>query len=90
VLVTHEVDDKTAVTARIEGFRTRERGSEMSPDESEDGWSWTFAVRRRLTDNLSLFAEALNVRSTRGTRARIGLDPFQAQTVFQLALRFTL
>jgi hypothetical protein len=33
------------------------------------------------------FAEALNVRSRRGVRVDLGLDPFQAQTVFQLGLR---
>ena len=89
-LVSQQIDQKTAITGRIEAFSTRERGSEMSPDESEHGWSWTAAVRRSLTDNLTLFIEALNVRSHRGTRTRVGLDPFQAQTVFQAALRFTL
>jgi len=90
VLVSQTIDDKTAVTGRVEAFGTRERGSQMSPDESEHGWSWTAAVRHSLTNNLALFVEALNVRSRRGTRERIGLDPFQAQTVFQAALRFTL
>lgn len=90
VLVTHDVAPNLSVTGRVEAFRTRESGSRMSPDESEDGWSWTAALRRRITDNLSVFAEALNVRSKRGSRERIGLDPFQAQTVFQLALRFSL
>jgi hypothetical protein len=89
-LVSQQLDEKTAITGRVEAFSTRERGSEMSPDESEHGWSWTAAVRRSLTDNLTLFIEALNVRSHRGTRTRVGLDPFQAQTVFQAALRFTL
>ena len=90
VLVTQTVDDKTSVTGRVEAFGTHERGSQMSPDESEHGWSWTADIRRSLSPNLALFVEALNVRSHRGTRERIGLDPFQAQTVFQLALRFSL
>lgn len=90
-LVTHRLTDRAAVSGRIEAFGTRERGSEMShEDESEDGWSWTAAARYTLTDNLTLFVEALNVRSRRGTRANLGLTPFQAQTVFQAALRFKL
>ena len=62
----------------------------MSPDESEHGWSWTADIKHSLTNNLTLMLEALNVRSRRGTRERIGLDPFQAQTVFQASLRFSL
>ena len=62
----------------------------MSPDESEHGWSTTVALRYNIRDNLTGFVEALNVRSRRGVRTRIGLDPFQAQTVFQLGLRFRI
>lgn len=91
VLVSHQLTQKTAVTGRIEAFGTRERGSQMSREESENGWSWTAAARHSLSDNLTLFLEALNVRSRRGTRTEfLGLRPFQAQTVFQASLRFTL
>ena len=90
VSVTHSLSDKAAVTARIEGFRTHEMGSEMSPLESEKGWSTTVALRYNIRDNLTGFAEALNVRSRRGVRVNLGLDPFQAQTVFQLGLRFRI
>ena len=91
VLVSHQLTDATAITGRVEAFATRERGSEMSREESEKGWSWTAAARHRLNDNLALYLEALNVRSRRGTRVdHLGLRPFQAQTVFQASLRFTL
>ncbi len=91
VLVTHQLTQETAITGRIEAFGTRERGSQMSREESERGWSWTAAARHRLNDNLTLFLEALNVRSRRGTRTEfLGLRPFQPQTVFQASLRFTL
>jgi hypothetical protein len=90
VSVTRSLSDKAAVTARIEGFRTHEMGSEMSPQESERGWSTTVALRYNITDDLTGFAEALNVRSRRGVRANLGLDPFQPQTVFQLGLRFRI
>jgi hypothetical protein len=87
VSVTQSLNDKAAVTVRTEVFRTHERGSEMSPLESEHGWSTTVALRYNIRDNVTGFAEALNVRSRRGVRVDLGLDPFQAQTVFQLGLR---
>jgi hypothetical protein len=90
VSVTQTLTDKAALTGRIETFRTREHGSQMSPDESEHGWSTTVALRYNIRDNLTGFAEALNVRSRRGVRTRVGLDPFQAQTLFQLGLRFRI
>ena len=62
----------------------------MSPQESEHGWSTTVALRYSLRDNLTGFAEAFNVRSHRGVRTNLGLDPFQPQTVFQLGLRFRI
>ena len=90
VLVSHQLDDRLAVTGRAEAFGTRERGSEMSRDESERGWALTAAARYTINDNLTLFVEALNNRSRRGTRANLGLRPFQPQTVFQAALRIRL
>lgn len=90
VSVTRSLSDKAAVTGRIEGFRTHEMGSRMSPDESERGWSTTVALRYNIRDNLTGFAEAFNVRSRRGVRANLGLDPFQPQTVFQLGLRLRI
>ena len=90
VSVTRSLSDKAAVTGRIEGFRTHEMGSEMSPLESERGWSTTVALRYNISDGLTGFAEALNVRSRRGVRVNLGLDPFQAQTVFQLGLRLRI
>jgi hypothetical protein len=90
VSVTQTLTAKAAVTGRIEAFRTHEMGSEMSPLESEHGWSTTVALRYNLRDNLTGFAEAFNVRSRRGVRANLGLDPFQPQTVFQLGLRLRI
>jgi hypothetical protein len=62
----------------------------MSPDDSEHGWSTTVALRYNIRDNVTGFAEALNVRSRRGVRADLGLAPFQAQTVFQLGVRIRI
>lgn len=86
--ITQDLDAKTALTARIEAFGTREHGSEMDPLlNNEDGWATTVALRHTFSRNFNGFLEALNVRSRRGMRVVDGLDPFQTQTVFQAALR---
>jgi len=91
VMLSHRLDDRWNVAGRVEAFRTREHGSEMSPLESEHGWSWTAALKYLLNDHVTLKAEALNMRSKRGVRATtFGIDPFQAQTAFQLALQVHL
>ena len=81
-----------AVTGRIEGFGTREHGSEMSPANSEDGWAWTVAARVPINNHLTVLGEVLQVRSWRGTRVDLGglPSPFEAQSVIQIALRARL
>ncbi len=77
---------------RIESFQTREHGSEMLADNSEDGWAWTLAARVPINTYFTGFAEALNVQSRRGTRVDLGGLPssFESQFVFQLAVRAKL
>jgi hypothetical protein len=91
VLAVHDFG-KFALTGRIEAFQTREHGSEMAPNNSEDGWAWTIAARVPINNYLTGFAEALNVESRRGTRVTLGGLPssFESQMVFQLALRAKL
>jgi hypothetical protein len=94
VLLSRRVLGDMAVSGRVEAFTTREHGSEMMPhsDNNQDGWAWTMAVRKPINPHLTLFAEALNVRSWRGTRVDLGglQSPFEAQTVFQISLRYRL
>jgi len=90
VLVTHAIG-KGAITGRLELFETKERGSQMVPeDENEDGWALTAAGRWSITDSLTAFIEALHVRSDRGARRHIGLSQGESQTVVQASLRFRL
>jgi hypothetical protein len=86
--IVQDLDAKTALTGRIEAFGTREHGSEMDPAlNNEDGWATTVDLRHNFSSHFTGFLEALNVRSRRGMRVDEGLEPFQAQTVFQAALR---
>jgi hypothetical protein len=91
VLAVHDFG-RFALTGRLEAFETREHGSEMSPLNSEDGWASTLAVRFPVNNHLTAFVEALNVQSWRGTRVILAdlPSPFEAQTVFQVALRLKL
>jgi hypothetical protein len=88
-LLTHQID-AGAVTARVDWFDTKERGSRMSPaEENEDGWAATAAVRWPVRDLFTLFVEALHVESTRGARmTRLAVPATESQTVLQAALRF--
>ena len=87
ILVTHQID-KVALTGRVEAFGTHEKGSQMSPRNSENGWALTGDVRWTINNNLTGFAEVLHVRSDRGIRTTIGLPATEHQTVLQLGLRF--
>ncbi|HEY4029921.1 MAG TPA: hypothetical protein VGM25_06225 [Caulobacteraceae bacterium] len=91
VLAVHDFG-KFALTGRIEAFQTREHGSEMPTNNSEDGWAWTLAARVPINPYLTGFAEALNVDSRRGTRVTLGglPSPLDNQMVFQLAVRARL
>lgn len=91
VLVARDIaDGKGQISARFELFDTRERGSRMTPTESENGGAGTLAGRWRLTDALTGYLELLHVRSRRDVRVRTGASPFQAQTLLQASLRLRL
>ena len=87
LLATRRLGDASALSARIEAFGTRGRGSEEGPESGEDGWAVTGAGRHNLGEHVSLLAELLHVESRRGERERVGLAPRQEQTVAQFALR---
>ena len=91
VLLVHDFGP-FALSGRVEGFGTREHGSEMSPRNSDDGWAWTIAARFPINEHLTVLGEALQVRSWRDTRMDLGglPSPFEAQSVFQIALRARL
>lgn len=91
VMAVHDFG-RFALTGRIEDFQTREHGSEMSPLNSENGVAATLAARIPIDTHFTVFVEALNVQSKRGTRVELGRlpSPFESQNVFQIALRAKL
>jgi len=80
---------RTTVSVRADWFDTRERGSWMDTQESEDGWAATAAGNWKLSDNINVLCEVLHIDSERGTRLRIGVEPKQRQTIVQAALRLS-
>lgn len=87
--LTHDAGPVT-LSGRIDLFDTRERGSQLGPEESERGWAATAAASRKLSRHAQLLVEALRVDSRRAARLRVGLDPHQAQSQVQAALRLSL
>ncbi len=85
-LLTHYFD-KGSVSARIEGFNTRNRGSVLDATDDEDGWSAMLAGRRTLGKHVTALAEALYVESSKDAQQRAGLGPDQSSTQLQMSLR---
>jgi len=86
---THRIG-RAALSGRLDLFDTRQSGSQVGPDDSEEGWSLTAALAWRLSGQADLILEGLHVDSDRGARARLGLAPEQAQDIVQAAMRITL
>ncbi|WP_176594280.1 hypothetical protein [Sphingobium sp. EM0848] len=76
-----------SVSARIEAFGTRNRGSAVTALDDEDGWAVTVAAKRTLDRWLTLLVEGLHVQSSKDARSRVMLDPQQSGTQMQMSLR---
>ncbi|MEA3013838.1 MAG: hypothetical protein QOD42_2383 [Sphingomonadales bacterium] len=87
--LTHNIGP-VALSGRVDLFDTRQTGSQVAPDDSEEGWSATAALDWRLTDQAQLIIEAMHNESERGARARLGLAPDQRQDVVQASMRLSL
>jgi hypothetical protein len=85
-LLTHHWG-KLGVAGRIEAFGTRQRGSLVTGEDSEQGWAGTIAAQREIVPHLTGIVELLHVSSERDARERLGLQPRQNQTQVQVDLR---
>jgi hypothetical protein len=74
------------LAARIEGFGTRNRGSDVGDEYDDSGWSAIIAGKREW-GHLTGLVELLHVSSSREDREDIGLAPRQRQTQLQAELR---
>ena len=85
---------RSAFTARIEFFETRDRNFRPALDGAdqnwgETGWALTGAYRLALNAHASLFVEALHIESDRPSRGQAGLAAWQSQTQVQTSLRLS-
>ncbi|WP_313802908.1 hypothetical protein [Sphingobium sp.] len=76
-----------SVSARVEAFGTRNRGSAVTALNDEDGWAVTVAARRSLDQWLTLLVEGLHVESRKDARSQAMVAAQQSGTQMQLSLR---
>ncbi|MBW8784048.1 MAG: hypothetical protein JF593_05325 [Novosphingobium sp.] len=79
-----------SLSARVDVFGTRNRGTAVTGEADESGWAATIAARRKLTAQLSAVVEYLHVESRREAREDAGLAAQQTQNQVQLAMRMRL
>lgn len=79
----------SAVTGRVDWFRTRDRTLQVVDNNDEHGWAATLAWRRQLTPHARLLVEALHVTSERPSRLYDAIEPRQGQTLVQSALKLS-
>ncbi|MFL6765812.1 MAG: hypothetical protein ACJ8FO_11510 [Sphingomicrobium sp.] len=75
-----------ALTARIDAFDTRNRGSDVDSEYDDKGWSAMLAAKRDWAHVTGL-VELLHVSSKRENREDVGLRPRQRQTQLQTEVR---
>lgn len=85
-MLTHRTG-RASLSARVDVFGTRNRGSELGTQDDEDGWAMTVGGKRSLGPHLTALVEYLHVASTRQARVRTLLDPAQRQNQLQFVLR---
>jgi hypothetical protein len=74
------------LTARLDAFDTRNRGSDVRDEYDDKGWAALLAAKRDW-DRFSGIVELLHVSSRREDREESGLEPRQRQTQLQAELR---
>lgn len=79
--------ERGSVSSRVDLFDARNRGTELTAEDDEDGWAATLAARREIGEMFTALAEFVHIESTRDARIRSGLSPKQTQDQLQLALR---
>jgi len=89
LLLTRQVGSGS-VSARVEAFGTRSRGSVADSEYGENGWAITAAARRPLTSFATMVVEIIHVESRREQREDVGLSPMQDQTLGQLAFKLKI
>lgn len=78
---------RARLSARVEAFGTRNRGSRPQGPAGEDGWALTAAAKRDIGPYISVLGEVLHISSERDDRASLALRPRQRTNQLQIAIR---
>ena len=74
------------LTARVDAFDTRNRGSDVGDEYDDTGWAAMLAAKREW-EHFTGLVELLHVSSRREDREELGLRPRQRQTELQAEVR---
>ena len=86
VLITRAFD-RHRLTARYDSFDVTERDDTPLDENAEHGHAWTFAYNFEASENLSLAAEWLQIRTIRPAWAYFDLGTSRSERQIQLLLR---
>jgi hypothetical protein len=90
VLVCHTYGGGAKLTGRVDYFAAKDHSMLSVDDNTEKGYSATLAYIRPVSAHMDLAVEGVQVASNRPARLTELLNPRQAQTQIQLALKLHL
>jgi hypothetical protein len=86
VLASRKVG-KDLLTGRVDWFEVRDATFKTLDNNDERGWALTGDWRHPFGEHLAVLVEVLHVESNRPSRAYVGDQPQQSQTMVQTALK---
>ncbi len=90
VLVCHSYDGGAKLTGRVDYFAAKDHSMQAVDNNMEKGYSATLAYIRPVNAHMDFAVEGVQVTSNRPARLTEMLNPRQAQTQVQLALKLHL
>lgn len=80
--------DQWRVSARVDGFRVKDRSFIFEDNNNEKGWSTMMAAQYQLSDNFTLISEWMHIVNRRPVRAQIALPVKTTVDQILLSVRF--
>jgi hypothetical protein len=87
MLWSRRLESGGRLSARFDWFGVKDYSRRAVDDNSETGYSATFAWMRPMTDHMDYGFEALHVISDRPARVTHDLSPKQTQSQIQISLK---
>ncbi|MGZ3305471.1 MAG: hypothetical protein ACXU8U_06385 [Asticcacaulis sp.] len=90
LMLSHDLAEGAKLSGRLDYFAVKDNSMRSVDDNTEKGYAATVAWMKPLTSHLDLAVEGLRVISNRPARVTQSLNPRQAQTQVQVALKLHL